>query len=71
MKFTITTLEFFTLFLVAYVDDSVLLTLPETQITHKSNSPSWIKLTGIEGLSVANRFSVTNNYDIELYQEAI
>jgi hypothetical protein len=71
MKTTLTTLLLSALLLVEYVDDSVLLTLPETQITHQSNSPNRVKLPKKEGMSVENQFSVTKNIDIELCKEAI
>lgn len=71
MKTTLTILLLSAPFLVGYVDDSVILTLPETQITHQSNSPNRVKLTEKEGMSVENQFSITKNIDIELYKEAI
>jgi hypothetical protein len=71
MKITLTTLLHSALALVGYVDDSILLTLPETQIAHQSNSPNRVKLPGKEGMSVENPFSVTNNYDIDFYKEVI
>jgi len=71
MKITLTTLLLSALPLVGYVDDCVLLTLHETQITHQSNSPNWVKLTEKEGMSVENQFSIMKNIDIELCKEAI
>ena len=71
MKITLTTLLHSALPLVGYVVDSVLLTLPETQITHQSNSLDRVKLPENEGTSVENQFSVTKNIDIELCKEAI
>ena len=71
MKTTLTTLLLSALLLAGYVDDSVLLTLAETQFTHQSNLPNRIKLPGKEGMSVENQFSVTKNIDIELCKEAI
>ena len=71
MKTTLTTLLLSALLLVENVDDSVRLILPETQITHQSNSPNRVKLLEKEGMSVENQFSVTKNIDIELCKEAI
>jgi len=70
MKITLTTLLFPALLLVRYVDDSFLLTLPDTQITHQSNSPNRVIIPEKEGMSVENKLSVTNNFNIELSQEA-
>ncbi len=69
MKITLTTLLLPAPLLVGYVDDSSILTLPGTKITHQSNSPNWFKLTEKEGMSVENQLSVTNNFYIELCQE--
>ena len=71
MKTTLTTLLHSTVLLVGYVVDSVLLTLPETQITHQSNSPNRVKLHETESMSVEYQFSVTKNIDIELCKEVI
>ena len=70
MKITLTTLLFPALLLVRYVDDSFLLTLPDIQITHQSNSPNRVIIPEKEGMSVENKLSVTNNFNIELSQEA-
>ena len=70
MKIALTTLLFPALLLVRYVDDSFLLTLPDTQITHQSNSPNRVIIPEKEGMSVENKLSVTNNFNIELSQEA-
>ena len=70
MKITLTTLLFPALLLVRYADDSFLLTLPDTQITHQSNSPNRVIIPEKEGMSVENKLSVTNNFNIELSQEA-
>ncbi len=70
MKITLTTLlQSALLLLLGYVDDSVLLTLPGTQITHQSNSLNRFKLTEKEGMSVENQFTATKNIDIKLCQE--
>lgn len=71
MKTTLTILLLSAPFLVGYVDDSVILTLPETQITNQSNSPNRVKLPEKEGMSFENQFSITKNIDIELCKEAI
>ena len=71
MKTTLTTLLHSALLLLGYVDDSVLLTLPETQITHQSNSQNRVKLTEKEGMSVENQFSGTKYINIKLCKEAI
>ena len=70
MKIALTTLLFPALLLMGYVDDSFLLTLPDTQITHQSNSPNRVIIPEKEGMSVENQLSVTNNFNIELSQEA-
>jgi len=70
MTTTLTTLLISPFLLVWYVGDSFPLTLPETQITHQSNSPKWVKLPEKEGMSVENQFFVTKDIDIELCEEA-
>ena len=70
MKTTLTTLLLSALLLLGYVDDSVLLTLPGTQVMHKSNLPNRVKLNEKEGKTVENQFSVTKNINIELCKEA-
>ena len=69
MKTTLTTLLHSALLLMGYVDNSVLLTLPKTQITGQSNSPNWFNQPEKEGMTVENQYSVTKNIDIELIQE--
>jgi len=71
MKTTLTTLLLSALLLVGYVDDCVLLTLHEAQITQQSNSPNWLLLSEKEDISVENQFSITKNIDIELCKEAV
>jgi hypothetical protein len=71
MKTTLTTLLLSALLLVRYVDDSVLLTLAETQFTHQSNLPNRVKLPEKEGMYAENQFSVTKNINIELCKEVI
>ena len=71
MKTTLTTLLHSALLLMGYVDDSVLLTLPGTQVMHKSNSPKRVKLHEKEGMSIENQFSVTKYINIKLCKEAI
>ena len=70
MKTTLTTLLHSALLLMGYVDNSVLLTLPKTQITGQSNSPNWFNQSEKEGMTVENQYSVTKNIDIELFREA-
>ena len=70
MKTTLTTLLHSALLLVGYVDNSVLLTLPKTQITGQSNSPNWFNQLEKEGMTVEDQYSITKNIDIELFQEA-
>jgi len=69
MKTTLTTMIFSALLGVC-VDDSILITLSETQITLQSNSPERVKLNVIESMSAGNQFSVMKNIDIELCKEA-
>ena len=69
MKITLTTLLLPAPLLVGYVDDSSLLTLPDTQIIHQSNSPNRVMIPEKEGRSVENQLSVTKNFYIELCQE--
>jgi len=69
MKITLTTLVLPAPLLVGYVDDSSLLTLPNTQIIHQSNSPNRVIISEKEGRSVENQLSVTKNFYIELCQE--
>ena len=71
MKTIQTTLLLSALLPVGCADDSFLLTSPETQFTHQSNSPNCVKLPEKEGMSVENQLSVTKNIDIELCKEAI
>ena len=71
MKTTLTKWQLSTLFMVGYVDDSVLLTLPGTQITHQSNSQNRVKLPEKESMFVENQFSVTKHINIKLCKEVI
>jgi hypothetical protein len=71
VKFTLITLVFSALCLMGYVDDSVLLTLHETQLTHQSNSPNLVNLLEKEDMSVENHFPVTKYIDIKLCKEVI
>ena len=71
MKFTLTALMLSALRFLEYVVDYILLTLPGTQVMHKSNSPNRVKLLEKEGMSVENQFFVTKYINIELYKEAI
>jgi hypothetical protein len=71
MKITLTTLLHSVLALVGYVDNSVLLTLPETQIAHLSNAPNRVKLRVKEGMSAGSLYSATKNIDIVLCKEVL
>ena len=71
MKIALTTLLHSALALVGYVDDSVLLIIPETQIAHQSNSPNRVKILRKEGMFAGNLFSATKTIEIKLCKEAI
>ena len=62
------TLLFLSLLLVLLfgcMDNSSDLTSPDVQINQQSNSPNWIQLPDKEGMSVENKFSVTEYIDVE------
>ena len=61
MKITLTTLLLSALFLVGCSDDSSFLTSPESEITHQSNSPNWVKLPA----DLGQGFSVETEYSAE------
>ena len=68
MKTTLTTLLLLALLLVVCVDDSFLLTLPETQIIHQSNSPNRVKLPETY-MEISFKVEDSEAYD-EQYSEA-